>query len=433
MAFDYINEAFKSLDLLEEEMFNTSLNGINELSKFMNDTQDDEIVRVIDREADTEEDLKDSYVGKVIVNCNVCHSHIFENKEDIEIDAEGVVNIDTQCPYCGEQEGFTIVGEIAPFNAESDTNDEQEEASEVTSDDVIDTELVTDDADETVEEALTESIPPVVGAMAAAAASGAGARIVDKIFGEEIEEELSNREKLQRAYPELNFNRANDLDENKSLNMSRATRRASENSELTEDFKEVMITTEDQHMEMTSDENGKVTITTEPVEPAVTTEETIVPVSDETQNEIINNNTDVEEPSMEETEEPLDDETVDMEFDDVDEEGLDELGESYLRRVYENVESFKTSSVSANSKALIVEGVITFTSGAKKNTGFVFEAIDTNARGQLRFIGSNKHLTEAKNAFTMIGCVDNKKLFVESLKYNYTVNDQSVRGRVRRK
>ena len=119
MPFDYINEAFKRLDILEEQMFDTSLNGINNLSDFMDADNTEDIVRVIDPEAETEEDIKDSYVGKVIVNCNVCHSHIFENKEDITIDeADGAVNIETQCPYCGEQEGFTIVGEIAPYNNE---------------------------------------------------------------------------------------------------------------------------------------------------------------------------------------------------------------------------------------------------------------------------------------------------------------------------
>ena len=90
MAFDYINEAFKRLDILDEELFDTSSEGINKLSDFIE--QDDEVVRVIDPEAETDEELKDSYVGKVIVNCNVCHSHIFENKEDIVIEEEGVVN-----------------------------------------------------------------------------------------------------------------------------------------------------------------------------------------------------------------------------------------------------------------------------------------------------------------------------------------------------
>ena len=95
--------------------------------------------------------------------------------------------------------------------------------------------------------------------------------------------------------------------------------------------------------------------------------------------------------------------------------------------------SFKTTSVGANTSAIIVEGIIKFTSGAQKKTGFIFEAKDTNAKGQVRFTGSNKHLCESSDAFTLVGKIDNKKLFVESLKYNYKVNNNTVRGIVRKK
>lgn len=374
MAFDYINEAFKKLNLLEEQMFDTSLKGVNELSNFMDNDNIEDIVKVIDPEAENEEDLKNSYIGKVIINCNVCHSHIFENKEDIIISEDGQINVESDCPYCGEQEGFTIVGEIAPYNSEPDEEPEVEEPSENT---------------DNVEE-LSES----------------------------------------KQKDDINMPRPG----------SRATHRTVvEDSELTEDFKEVSIKTEDQKLEMTSDENGKVTVTTEPIENNSTEAEMIVPVSDETETKILNNN-DVEDPTDESSEESTDetseepsDSEVDFEFDEVDEEGLDELGESYLRRVYDNVERFKTTSVAANDTTLIVEGLIKFNSGSTKKTGFIFEARDTNIKGQLRFSGHNKHLTESKDAFSLVGRVDNKKLIVESLKYNYKVNNDSIRGVIRRK
>ena len=372
MAFDYINEAFKKLDLLEEQMFDTSLNGVNELSNFMDNDDAQDIVKVIDPEAETEEDFENSYVGKVIINCNVCHSHIFENKDDIQIGEDGQVNVESVCPYCGEQEGFTIVGEIAPYNDEPDEEPEVEDTAETTE--------PTEDTD-AVEE-ITES----------------------------------------KHTDDVNMPRLG----------SKATRRVTaKESELTEDFKEVSIKTEDQKLEMTSDENGKVTVITEPVENEGIESEMIVPVSDETESDILANNN-VEEPTEDTSEEPEDSET-EFDFDEIDEEGLDELGEGYLHRVYENVESFKTTSVSANDTALIVEGLIKFTSGAEKKTGFIFEARDVNTRGQLRFCGHNKHLTESKDAFSLVGRIDNKKLIVESLKYNYKVNDNSVRGVIRRK
>lgn len=422
MAFDYINEAFKKLDLLDEQMFDTSLNGINELSSFMDNDNTDDVVRVIDSDAKDAEGIKDSYVGKVIINCNVCHSHVFENKEDIKIEEDGTVNVEKQCPYCGEQEGFTIIGEIAPFG------DAKEDEEPVESEEPV------KDSDEGASdtEPLDEALGLGAGVALAGGAIGAG------MVGS----------KLLDSYDE-------NRDNNVSVKASRATRRvassmteASKNEDfneslnsLDEDFKEVSIKTEDQKLEMTSDENGKVTVTTEPVT-SETSGEAIVPVTAETEAEILDNNSEVVDEPTEESEETTSDisetegeaeEEVNFDFDELDEEGMDELGESYLRKVYENVESFKTTSVAANENKLVVEGVIKFTSGAKKNTGFIFEAKDVNARGQLRFVGRNKHLAESHEAFSLVGKIDNKKLFVESLKYNYKVNEDVVRGIVRRK
>lgn len=367
MAFDYINEAFKRLKMLDEDVFDTSVTGINALSNYIDDA-DEETVRVIDSKASTEEELKDSYVGKVIINCNVCHSHIFEDKQNIKIEEDGSVNVEEQCPYCGESEGFAVIGEIAPFGTEAEEHTE-----------------------ETVEEQPVE----------------------DTVSEEEsVEEEEIVEESLRR-----------DSDA-ENIPLSRATRRR-----MQEDFKEVSIKTDDQHLEMTSDENGKVTVVTEPInnEQSVSAE-TIVPVSDETTDEIVSNNAEVIE-----EEEPVEEEDFDFDFDEIDEEGFDELGESYLREVYDNVKSYRTTSIGANSNSIVVEGLIKFNSGAEKKTGFIFEACDANSRGQLRFKGYNKHFTESKDAYSLIGRVDNKKLFVESFKYNYTVNNEAVRGRVRRK
>ena len=120
MSFDYLNEAFKKLSLLNEETFDTSLTGLNQLSDFMDKDASDDVVKVIDTEAEFEDEVQDSYIGKVITNCNVCHSHIFENKDEIVIDEDGLVNAEKQCPYCGEQAGFTIVGEITPYVKETE-------------------------------------------------------------------------------------------------------------------------------------------------------------------------------------------------------------------------------------------------------------------------------------------------------------------------
>ena len=420
MAFDYINEAFKKLQLLDESMFDTSSQGVNELANFLNATED-EVVTVIDPAAEGEEDLQTSYVGKVILNCNVCHSNTFKDKEEIVIEEDGSVNIETQCPYCGESEGFVIIGEIAPFN--NGTDDQTTEDTEEPTDNAGDETPVVDS-----EDSMNEALGIGAGLALGGAAIGAG-NVISKLV-DDVNDETEDDTLVEEEDPSVN----------KTLRMSRASKRVA-HEEINEDFKEVSIKTEDQKLEMTSDENGKVTVVTEPISndesSAITAEETIVPISDETEEEILQNN-DITDSSEEESseedlfaEEPSEEEEFD--FDDIDEEGLDELGESYLKNVYENVSSFKTTEVSTTPTQLIVEGIITFDTNATKKTGFIFEACDMNSRGQLRFTGTNKHFTESKDAYSLIGRVDNKKLFVESLKYNYKTNNTPVRGIVRRR
>ena len=380
---DYINEAFKSLELLTEELFRADDEGINELSDFMSsDVDNEEKISIIDMDAETEDDLQDSYVGKVIVDCNVCHSHVFKDKEDITLNDAGELDLEEDCPYCGENNGFVIVGEIHEFNPKSDDEDiETPETSDTdpVEADPVEAETDEDSTEDSVEEALTESI--------------------------------TLWDELVKSYPELNED---------SLTTSP--------SQMQEAFKNVSLETEDQIMTMTSEDNGKVTVTTEPTSANSVEGEVIAPVSAETESDIINANAEVidEEPAAEEVgdaelaeESPVEDE-LDFDIEEVDDESMSELGESYLKRVYENVDSFKLTSCSTTPTQLILEGLITFKSGATKNTGFIFEAKDATRDGKVRFIGENAHLARGRKAFTLVGSMnESKKLMCESFTYNY--------------
>lgn len=143
----YINEAFKQLRLLESEDLDLSPTGLDTLDTYMNQAMSDEDIDIIDLEAEAEEDLKKSYIGKVICDCNVCHSNIFYNKEDIVIDEDGVVNPEDECPYCMSLDGYTIVGEIKPY----------EEGSTEESEDEVDLDVDLDDDEEAEEPIEIES------------------------------------------------------------------------------------------------------------------------------------------------------------------------------------------------------------------------------------------------------------------------------------
>lgn len=498
MMLDYINEAFKSLDLLTEDVFKADSEGINELSDFIEDDEAEETISIIDMDAETEDDLQDSYVGKVIVDCNVCHSHVFKNKEDIKLDDDGVVDIEEDCPYCGDNNGFVIIGEIHEFNPDSDTEESTDKQSEV-AEETAEVDEVTGESEEVNEsltEAIKEDVDPNVFAELQEYAEDADDMFIshDSEYADYIDElYMKAVEKLKKEFRDLfiepsiqgtagsvfaNYN-ADDgvhetswefenelefLDEiilsstseedyidkiveylrnklnaasvveedegvvevdeslNEESNMSKLKSRYPELSgaaseKLEESFNNVSIETDDQKMTMTSEDNGKVIVTTEPTTAESTEGEVIAPVSSETEEEIIDANAEVvDEPVEEET--PSEEE-LDFDFDEVDEDSMSELGESYLKRVYENVDSFKLTSCSTTPTQLVLEGLITFKSGVKKNTGFIFEAKDATKDGKLRFIGENAHLCRGRKAFTLVGSMSAKKLMCESFTYNY--------------
>ena len=122
MSNAYLKNAFRMLDALNEDIFDVSDEGISQLADTLN--TEDNTVNIIDPEAESEEDLQDSYMDKVILECEVCHSLIYKNKDEIKIDDESqLANIDEECPYCFSTNGYKIVGQVAPFKEESDKED----------------------------------------------------------------------------------------------------------------------------------------------------------------------------------------------------------------------------------------------------------------------------------------------------------------------
>ena len=137
---NYITEAFKAMNLLESEDITLNVDGAEELEGFMSVAgvdPDEEVVDVYDLESEAQEELKDSYVGKVVLECVVCHSDIFIDKSEVstDTDGDGLACKDIECPYCMSNEGYTIIGEVAPYNKEESEelikDDDSEELPEV--------------------------------------------------------------------------------------------------------------------------------------------------------------------------------------------------------------------------------------------------------------------------------------------------------------
>ena len=116
MSKNYLTEAFKELDLLESQSFDVDKKGTSELEDFLEDDSLDDFEVVIDPEAETEEDLQKSYMGKAILMCDVCHSMIYKDPAEIVIDEESqLANVGELCPYCFTGDGYKVVGKVAPY------------------------------------------------------------------------------------------------------------------------------------------------------------------------------------------------------------------------------------------------------------------------------------------------------------------------------
>lgn len=509
-----IGEAFKALEALNEseDTFNVDEEGIEEIKGFLNDDEEDDTVTVFDDEADDEEELDDSYVGKVIIDCCVCHSLIYKAPEEVIIDEEtDLANVDEECPYCHSTgDGYKVVGEVAPYNPvdndnvsveiekrddidieDDDDDDEDEDKKEKKS---KKSEKKDDEKNESLRrknfrrlkesKSRRKSFSKLIESRTCKSAlnyiprkkneslvnrrsmlsegkiphyeSSVGKKLADNIA--EINKQKSvdgvikvvkstligSKEPGKGTYAD-NF--IKKLSAKKSLNdaitfifntilssegMSTGTKKRYESMmkrvirrNLREAFDDVQISTDTE----------KITIKSEPRDDNFEGE-MVAPIEPAIKDEILDNSAPEEEETDElnisETPEGVEEEEVT----DFDEDNFNELGESFLKKHYDNVSSFKTTRIAGSEKnknEFVVEGIVTFNSGKKKSTAFNFRGDKILPSGMHRLVGENLDICNAKKAFHVNGRIKDKKFIAESLNYNYTVGGKRVSGSVRRK
>lgn len=120
---------------------------------------------------------------------------------------------------------------------------------------------------------------------------------------------------------------------------------------------------------------------------------------------------------------PADVDYIDLDnIENVVEESFEKLASSYLNKLYENVESFKITSISQPSrKALIVEGDIVGTNGRTVATKFDLK-LKENANHRVIFEALNNKLSDNDRAFQIVAKSENDSLLFESFSYKYTKN-----------
>lgn len=146
-----LNEAVKELELLDDDTsFDLSdEEALDKLDKFLNDEEevDDRFEMIVDVDAESEDELKDSYLNDLLLYCPVCHQIHFATEGDITADEENpeIVNVGEECPHCKQVDGFEIKGKVAAYQptdeeetTEEETEESTEEETEVDEDDIID-------------------------------------------------------------------------------------------------------------------------------------------------------------------------------------------------------------------------------------------------------------------------------------------------------
>ena len=407
----YLTEAFQDLNILNEDTFDINADGLAELTSFYNDNDMTDLETVIDPVAQTEEELQDSYIGKAILDCVICQSKIYKDPEEVIISEDGsLANVGEICPYCQSSDGYKVIGQVAEYCPHCDDEDVKVETDEAE---------ITVDVDKKEDEDLNESLNDIV-TIAVSFANEPDLKTTIETFNKKYNL-TSNIKDIQNDINkmiEFTGKKANlaSLLRNEFADIVADASNYTDEDLVNEFLVEKTLKEDMQNISIETDKE-KINISSEPKEEeekeVESDDEMIAPLEPETEEEFKSENEE--------------DEYSDVDIDEFEEKDFDELGEKYLRRVYENVKSYKTTKGSTQGNTLKLEGVITFKSGKEAKTNFVFEAKSITKTGKLKFLGENKQFARGKQAFTLTGRADGKKLIAESLTYNYRAKNPETK------
>lgn len=389
---NYLHEAFQAFKALDEDVFPATADGEEALKKFLDGDNLEDVEVIIDPDAETEDELKQSYVGDVIFKCPICQSMIYKKPEDVNIDEDqGLANIEEECPYCQTAGGFEIVGQVSEYCPECEHHDDEAE-------DKVEEPAVEVDDEVELEESLGQDLTE---------------------YQKWVDYDMKRYGKISAKTEELLRKAGLEVvkDDHDAWSVV-AKEKGGE--DLTEAVDKVKVTTEDQEVTVEADgDETEVKVKPRESEEADVTSEVIEPVDEETKDDLMADD------DIKDYDDNYEDGYEDVSIEDFDEESFDELEEKYLKNIYENVTAYKTIKGSVDGDKIILEGIITFNSGKQKKTTSIFESHSITKRGKIKLLGENKNITTNRKAFTITGSLDGNKLITESLTYNYSVKDEA--------
>lgn len=427
-------EAFKALDQLNEDVFSVDAEGIKKLNDFMqNDDSVDElsVFDIDSTEDDVIRDDEECNEGDMILDCCVCHSKVFKPISEVVVDEESqIANAGEECPYCFSVEGYKIVGQVKASGEEEASVDEEVSESDEDSiqgeSDVA--EEVSDapisDLDSNEEAEVQESVKDRI----------IKCHMKDRRIGESVDlltkdntiasllrdnmdklssitdvnelrdaiMDLVNESDIASKPAALKLKR--DLYSKKSVgallstigtymtgekvikvgrNSTKSRKESFKHRRITENVDTIKITSDDITISMDSDNDEDESIE------GTNDNFVIEPVSDEAKEQI--------------------------DFNSIDRESAEDAIEESLKESFGNVKFFRCSNIVPRNNRFIVEGVIGFNSGRKRNTNFVFKPRRIT-ESKVIFKGYSKELKESVKSMSLVCRNRGKKCIAESLK-----------------
>lgn len=132
-----LHEATKRVDrlsMLVEDYYN--LREEADLQDAANDREDEiakaklaRIEKIVDLDAESEDDILPSYVGKIIIQCPQCMTLFYKKPEDVIPSDEDpdTVNVGEECQHCGNNDGYTLIGKVAAAESTDLVNENTED------------------------------------------------------------------------------------------------------------------------------------------------------------------------------------------------------------------------------------------------------------------------------------------------------------------
>ena len=417
------------------------------------------IEQIVDLDAKTPDEVLPSYIGKYVVQCPQCMTLFYKDKEDLvpenqpaegeeeKLEVGDTVNVEEKCQHCGNASGYTLVGKIGELEQPTEESASEEVPAEEAPIEEVPAEgeeTPAEENTETTEEAATEETPTE---------ETEDNFNLDDLFAETDTEEKESEEKKEEkkeSFTKQNpkaIKLAEDYDTWDLVNNNLSEEFEDDDEE---DLGETSLTEEGPSFGVISDpekiddsvaflkqivgeaQQVNVDLATESLEDDAA--EAGVLTEDDEQDQVPGE-VDTAEAARKLLSTMKAAESfsgtasdVEAEAEELNEAALNNVITESLVNVYDNVASFTATNCEFTDSSFIVEGIITFKSGATKDTKYVFTSATEYPNNKILFEGYNKSLCSDGGSFTLTTKLVDKVLNTASLSYKYKIGENLIEG-----